>query len=525
MREGIGFASYPGWSLTDARAGSAQRVAGGPGAEPLRTAAVSFRHEGSDALSLEEVSLAVGRGEFLLVAGRSGCGKTTLAHALTGFIPHYFRGHLDGQVYIEGVGTTHSTIPELAQHVGLVQQDPEGQLCTLRVEDEVAFGPENLALSEPEVRQRVAWALETVGAAHLAGRSTASLSGGEKQRVALASILAMGPHTLILDEPTSGLDPAGARDVFAALGEMRRQGQHTLVVIEHRIRRLLPLATGVARMDGGRLAMVSAEALAEGLAAPRADAGPPPVDRSSDPLLEVTGLSVRRQGDTAGPELLRDLSLRLWPGEVVCLMGDNGSGKTTLLKSLVGLLPPVRPFRMRVGRDDLSGDKPARRAKKVGLLFQNPNHQLFGRTVLEAALMPANNLCPDSRGAHERAMKLLDSFGLADRAQASPVALSHGQKKRLALASVLAYAPDVLLLDEPFAGQDDLFAAQVMQAVSEHCCARGGTALIVAHDPELAAAHSHRLLFLDGGEVVIDAPPERAFSELRAAGRPEYCPV
>ncbi|HOL18488.1 MAG TPA: ABC transporter ATP-binding protein, partial [Bacillota bacterium] len=214
---------------------------------------LSFTYYGAAGPALEGINLQLRPGEFLILTGPSGCGKSTLALCLTGFIPHGYTGLMEGTVEVKGLDTRENTPGRLAGLVGLVQQDPEMQLCTLRVMDEVAFGPENLGLDPAEVTARVRWALAAVGASDLAERDLYSLSGGEKQKVAIASVLAMRPSLLILDEPTANLDPRCTAEVLAVMEKLRRDEDITVIVIEHRLERLLPLADRALYMERGRI--------------------------------------------------------------------------------------------------------------------------------------------------------------------------------------------------------------------------------------------------------------------------------
>ncbi|HHY93576.1 MAG TPA: ABC transporter ATP-binding protein [Firmicutes bacterium] len=521
----------------------------GPGSVCVQD--VSFTYQQATEESLRRFSLDIAPGEFVLVAGPSGSGKSTLAMCLTGFVPHYFPGRFQGSVRVGDLDTLRCDVYRLAQEIGLVQQDPEGQLCTLRVEDEVAFGPENLCLHGEEVRRRVGWALQAAGAAHLRGRGTAALSGGEKQKVAIAAMLAMGCHTLVLDEPTSSLDPRSTREVFEAISSLRGGNGPTVLVIEHRLHHFLPLASRlVVVREGEKAADVPAAAVSAAFTGSDGwpsgsgplTSGPPthglltPEPVTPGPVtLAVRDLDFRwpdpegitstgAAGSTAirGSRVLRGVSFDLRAGEITVLMGDNGSGKSTLLGLILGFYRPQGGNVFLHGRD-ITGEPVARRARRIGLVFQNPHHQIFERTVRDEVLLPARNFGHDEETAWKQAQEILEGMGLLGYSAAHPLALSFGQKKRLNLATMLTYRPDVLLLDEPFAGQDEV-AVQVVMDVLYGFCRQGGTVLLVCHEPSLVPRYCHRVLFLEGGEVTVDAAPPQAFALLRKRGRTEYCP-
>jgi energy-coupling factor transport system ATP-binding protein len=305
---------------------------------------LSFTYRGASCPALKDINLEVEPGEFITLTGASGCGKSTLALCLTGFIPHAFAGSMSGTVLVNGLDTRETPPGKLAGIAGLVQQDPELQLCTLKVMDEVAFGPENLRLSTPEIARRVHWSLAAVGAEALIDRDVHTLSGGEKQRVAVAAVLAMHPSLLILDEPTANLDPRCTGEVLQVLQKLRREQGTAIITIEHRLENLLPLSDRLLLMDKGILreeykrGNFPAQKTHFPIFKPWVshDGGPNSGKgkAAADPLIRVEGLHFS-YGDKP---LLKDVSFTLQTGEITAVMGDNGSGKTTLLHALLGLI-------------------------------------------------------------------------------------------------------------------------------------------------------------------------------------------
>ena len=257
---------------------------------------LSFSYYDTDSRSLDDVSLEIPAGQFVVISGPSGCGKSTLALAMGGYIPRIFEGTMKGSITVDGSCTTDTDLADLASLIGIVQQDPEAQLCTLSVEDEVAFGPENLLLPADEVHARIEEALAMVGASHLKGRSVLELSGGEKQRVAIASMLAMRPKALILDEPTSNLDPSGAAEVLAAIERLKKTTGMTIVVIEHRLDRLIALADRMIVMSSGKIVADGAPSDVKG---DHFKESPMPTRR--DPELIVDGGGIRARRRHQGP--------------------------------------------------------------------------------------------------------------------------------------------------------------------------------------------------------------------------------
>jgi energy-coupling factor transporter ATP-binding protein EcfA2 len=561
---------------------------------------LTYTYAGSETPAIKDIDLTVRPGEFVTITGPSGCGKSTLSFCLTGFIPHSFDGVMEGKATIGGSDTRSCTPGELAGIVGLVQQDPESQLCTLKVIDEIAFGPENICLPSDEIKERVDWALSAVGLSGLTERAVHTLSGGEKQRLAIASVLAMRPQLLILDEPTANLDPRGCREVLTVIKKLHQELKTAIIVIEHRLQYLLPFSdrliliedgkitsdhrphqfhrfyptikakdnkeTGSSHSaqksphdDGGHrglfplqgegsLALKSADgadsadkeqfsdahkgfpssdgaAVEAGMSSLKDVNSQMPDDGSmqQEPspvhsLLSVEDITVKYEQKTA----LNRISFSLYPGETVAVMGDNGCGKTTLLNVLLGIHKPDQG-QVYFDGEEITGCGVTKRAQEMGLTSQNPNHQLFERTVIREASLHSQFLARDLEHSLERVEQLLDEFDLASYREQVPFALSLGEKKRLTLVSVLAYQPRILLLDEPLVGQDQERLELLLDTLSEHR-RQGGLTVMVCHEPLVVESCCQRVLFFDQGNLILDCPTEEAFAELARKGRDEYLP-
>jgi energy-coupling factor transporter ATP-binding protein EcfA2 len=493
---------------------------------------LSFRFGGSLRHALRDVNLSVDAGEFLVVTGPSGCGKSTLALAIGGYLFRQYEGQAEGMIAVAGMDVQQQPIYDVAEVVGLVQQNPEAQFCTLTVQDEIAFGLENRCLHRDEIRERMAWALGIVGAEHLADRSLSTLSGGEKQKVAIAAMMATRPQVLIFDEPTSNLDPSATAEIFRVIGQIRAQAGITVLVIEHKIAYLRPFQPRLVVMDDGQIshdgpmaAIVSD--LYDAWRKPTQVPGPPHARRPKRPeeAPDRSLPSVRVQDLYAGHNgtpVLKGVSVEMSPGEFVAVMGDNGSGKTTFLQSLLGLLKPSQ------GRVDVLGHDTRRTsvsqlAREVGFVFQNPDHQLFADKVWDEAAFAPRNFGTLDGATQSHIEALLERCGLGERHADHPYKLSYGQKRRLNLVSVLAYRPRLILLDELLIGQDPANASLLM-GLLEECTAQGAVVVMVNHAPEITWQHASRLLFFDGGRVVVDAPTEEAFRQLETLGWQAYQP-
>lgn len=502
-------------------------------AELLRARGVRIRHDGATAWTPDGVDLDVAPGEVLLVLGPSGCGKSTLALALNGLIPHAVPAELDGTVVVAGTDTASARVAELSEHVGMVFQDPDAQIVTGTVLDEVCFGPENRLLPADEVLRRAEEALRAVGLWERRADDPGTLSGGGKQRLAIACALALDAPLLVLDEPTANLDPAGAAELYAILAGLGK----AVVLVEHNLDAAMSIVDSVLVLDAdGRMVArgpaaevlrARAEELLElgvwlptatlaglrlraaGLAigrmpltpeeltaavagvdaggattiytAPRGPSPAPPPAGAPAPAqaqaVAVRALTLRR----GRREVLRDVSLTVARGDFLAVVGPNGAGKTSLVQAIAGLL--------RVPRGTVAADP-------VGFVFQNPEHQFVRHSV-------ADELAFGLRGRPEaevtaRVDAMLATLGLTGLRDAHPFLLSGGQKRRLSVGTALIAGAPLLVLDEPTFGQDRARAAELLGMLAR-LNADGTTVVIVTHDLGLAAEYaSHVAIVADG---------------------------
>jgi energy-coupling factor transporter ATP-binding protein EcfA2 len=484
----------------------------------IRIQGLSFCFQGSPQCALRDVDLAIAQGEFVVITGPSGCGKSTLALAIGGYLFRQQDGEATGTVTVAGMDVRQRPIYDVAEVVGLVQQNPEAQFCTLTVQDEVAFGLENRRLPREDIRRRVTWALEIVMATHVADRPLAALSGGEKQKVAIAAAMAAKPRVLIFDEPTSNLDPTATAEVFGAISRIRAKADITVIVIEHKVDYLLPFEPRLVMMDAGCVVY-------DGPAAASWPVGEPVNRQISQRHADVAAPAVRVAGlhlGYDGASVLQDVSLEIALGEFVALMGDNGSGKTTFLQGLLGLLKPHRG-RVEVLGQDTRRTPVSHLARQVGFVFQNPDHQLFAESVWKEATFALRNFDALDGPSRARTERLLARCGLKDRGQDHPYRLSYGEKRRLNLISVLAHAPRLILLDELLIGQDARNATFLLELLRDQV-EQGSTVVMVNHNPEVTRRYANRLVFFNSGKVIVDAPTEEAFRRLDALGMHAYLP-
>lgn len=471
---------------------------------------VSVTHLGAAHPSPREVSLTIARGEVVLLIGPSGSGKSTLALTLDGLVPHAVDADLDGVVRIDGRDAADASPAELSTRVGMVFQDPDAQIVTSSVLNEVAFGLENLRLPVAEVLARSEDALRRMGLWERRDDDPAVLSGGGRQRLAIACALAMQAPLLVLDEPTANLDIAGAAEVYAALAELAASGEHGVLLIEHDLEAALPLATRVVVLDrDGRIAVEGepraviardADRLRElGVwlpgAAPERPA--PWTPGPAAPAISARGLTVTRDRRA----VLRDVSLDIPTGSFTAIVGPNGAGKTTLAQALAGVVPPPRGT-VRVAGMDAGAARPRRLAERVGFVFQNPEHQFVAHTVRGELEHGLRHLRHDERDRRVReAIARFDLAGLEDR---HPFRLSGGQKRRLSVATALIAGAErpggVLVLDEPTFGQDRARAEELLTLLDE-LHRRGTTIVVVTHDLRLVARHATHTAVLEDGRL------------------------
>ena len=523
---------------------------------------------------LRDLSFEVGRGEFVLVLGASGAGKSTLGLCLNGIVPHV-QGATQGELIVANHRVTEWPVSTLGSKVGIIFQDVESQLCMLYVRDEVAFGPENLQVPSAEVEQRVKDSLEFVGLQGYENKFVFELSGGQKQKVAIASVLAMRPEILFLDEPTANLDPRSTNELVELIGELRRD--HTILIFENKVDHLASLADRLLVLDGGSLAFdgpvrevleehgdtlvndlgvwipqvsevelglrrrkhirsaVFPLSLGEAveqfsplsfrLDQPAVSASPARV--ALGPTIEVEHVDFRYDDGTVA---LRDVSFAIRQGEKVAIVGPNGSGKTTISKHFMGLLKPTKG---RVLVDGIDTRKTSTRelSKRVGFVFQNPEHQFVRDSVRDEVAFSLQIGGMEEVEIARRVDHEIQIFNLKGLEERHPFSLSGGERRRLSVATMIIAHPEVLILDEPTYGQDKLNTVRMMDAVvaglADDRSAREITLVLVTHDMKLVAAYADRAIVMRQGSVAFDGPTSSLFLDpglLRDANL-EYPPL
>jgi energy-coupling factor transport system ATP-binding protein len=515
---------------------------------------LSYRYRGQKERALEDISLDISQGDFLVVMGPSEAGKSTLAATINGLVPHFFRGKFEGQVDVYGKNTQDHTVAVMAEEVGMVFQDFEAQLFSTNVELEVAFGPENFAVARDEIERRIEKNLHLVGLEEYRNRPPSTLSGGQKQKLAIASVLAMQPKILVMDEPTTDLDPISKLGVFNIADQLRQRDDMTLIVVEHeteealKARHILLLNKGkVIRYGPGHEVLRDVDLLESNGVRPldivkyfhqmgETDLPMAPEDGLSrfhakgwrisdakhaklvandkaraqqygDIIIRCQGLKHSYSGKV---EALRGVDLEIHRGEMIAIVGQNGSGKTTLVKHFNGLLMPTE------GSIEVDG-KPANEqgvfvlGKKVGYVFQNPDHQIFSETVFdEVAFSPRLRKMSDEE-VKQRVEEALEAVGLSGFESKDPFSLTKSGRQRVAVASVLAAKPEVLILDEPTTGLDYAEQRSMMELVRQ-LNEKGSTIIFVTHHMWVVSEYAHNVVVLNDGQVILRGTTREVFS-------------
>ncbi|MCZ7574461.1 MAG: energy-coupling factor ABC transporter ATP-binding protein [Ardenticatenaceae bacterium] len=524
---------------------------------------VTFTYLGERAPALQDINLEVMAGEFVLILGPSGSGKSSLVNLLNGTIPSIFEGGLTGDVIVDGRNTRDHPTSELATILGQVLQDPEAQIVNLFVRDEIYFGPENLNMPAEVIRRNAEEVMSFVNITHLQDREVFHLSGGQKQKVALASVLAVKPKILVLDQPTANLDPHSTREVFRLLGRLNTELGITVLVVEHNVDDLIDLVSTVVVMNEGRIAIAgsprevfgpefSGSSTQLGLWMPQiAELGlhlngvvdglsrvPLTVDEAfgplvaalarvpeerqalsdpdhpflrhesvaseqpSRPLIEINNLSFTYPGGEA--RALSNVNLRIDQGDFVAVIGKNGSGKSTLAKILTKINEPP-PGTVSIRGRDITKMSLFDVTNSIGYVFQNPDHQFVTDTVFDEVAYSLRVRGVPEQEVTVRVIQVLEHFGLQTYTGLSPFALSMGHRRLLSVATMLVVDQDAIILDEPTIGQDQVSSDLLMGFLTE-LNGQGKTVIVITHDMRLISKWVGRAVIMSDSRVLFDGP-------------------
>ncbi|MHA1110702.1 MAG: ABC transporter ATP-binding protein [Promethearchaeota archaeon] len=515
---------------------------------------LSFQYNNTKFPALKNINLEIKQGEFILITGKSGCGKTTLLRALNGLIPHFYGGVVEGSIQVKGSNPFKEGPRNISTIIGTVFQNSENQLLMKNVDSEIAFGMENLGYSPEDMELKVHQISEELGFQHLLDREISTLSGGEKQKIAFASILVMGPDILLLDEPTSELDPLAAKELMELLRALNKRANKTIIITEHRLERVLDYIDRLILMKEGMILadseprdVFSSTEYSKSFSPPLIelfqdlknsypDAKIPlnvieakkslkkilPLltiskisdkqlihDSNSAPLLELKKVSYKYP---SSPDwVLQNISMSIYPQDFIAFVGKNGSGKTTLMKQMNGLLRP------QIGRitylDHDTKDKTiAQLSRDVGYIFQNPSIQFYQDSLYDELSFVLKNYEFKEKERDSLIQETLEQFNLYQYKDKYGRFLSIGEQQRAALATVLLFKPSILVLDEPTHGMDIQQKIAFMEYLNVYRM-QGNAVVLVTHDVETVAKYAKRVLVLSEGKIIDEGPTHSMLSK------------
>jgi len=481
----------------------------------------SYTYPGEQTPTLRNLNLSIDQGAFVVITGISGSGKSTLGKAIAGFLFQDEEPNYTGKIWVNNVNMAQITLYEASERVAYIQQNPEDQFCTLTVMDEIAFGLENLCINAGEIDKKINEVLSIVKGFHLKDRNLATLSGGEKQKVAIASMLALSPDVLILDEPTSNLDPIATENIFKSLYHIRQSQELTIIIIEHKLNQLKPYEPETYELKCGALKpRTSINAYKPGCskAVRNLTTNQNSTHKENKPLIEIHQLDVT----LGGQRILHDINLNIVQDEFVALMGPNGSGKSTLLETIMGF-HEIRSGSITTVDHEISKERTSALVQHVGYIFQNPDHQLFTQSVWDEATFTSGNLHMLNDDRKSKADELLAQMGLISRKNDHPHRLSYGEKRRLNLIAAMLHAPQLLLIDELLIGQDMANAHAWMNILKTYT-QQGNTVVLVNHHSDLTQDYCDRVLFMNDGRIVINQTSSEAFKTIESLGYNAFLP-
>ena len=513
----------------------------------IRVESLKYKYPNSDSFALDDVSFTIDKGQFIGIAGTNATGKTTLCYALSGLIPHFFKGAYGGDVFIGEMEVFTHDISDITAKVGLVFENPFSQMTGAKftVYDEIAFGLENLGIPREEMHERIQESMRLLDIEALRDNNPFSLSGGQMQRVAIASVIAMKPDILILDEPTSQLDPQGSAEVFRVVENLSKEGM-TIVMVEQKVEKLAAYADRIFLMHAGKLIDTGTPAeifsrddlqtfgveppiyttVSKALHLGKKETGLYPVSLDEMPADVINGKLITEPIiETDSPEItVNDLHFNYtkdspilqgvnvtFRGEPTAIIGQNGAGKTTFVKLLKALLKPTAGDIIMNGKS-IKDMTAAKLARTIGLVFQNPNDQIFKNNVLDEVMFGPLNIGQTSEVARANAEKMLKLVGLLDKAGDNPYDLSLAERKMIAVASILAMDTAIVIFDEPTMGQDAQGKKKLKEIISG-LHAQGKLVLCILHDMDFVAETFGRTVIFSNGKLLYDGPTRQAFAE------------
>lgn len=519
----------------------------------------SFKYRSQKEPTLKDINLAIYPGEKVLIVGPSGSGKSTLAHCINGLVPFSYRGDITGSYRIKGKDPSKLGIFELSQSVGTVLQDTDGQFIGLTVAEDIAFALENDCVTQQEMFRRVDEAADLVAVGELLSHAPGELSGGQKQRVSMAGVLVCDVDILLFDEPLANLDPATGKRTIALIDEIKKQKNATILIIEHRLEdalyrdvdRIIVVGEGRIVADTTPNELLATDILADqGIREPlyiaalkeagcriKAEDAPshietmelkdycetlrhwyqsvavPEVQPEKELILELQNISYSYESKI---RVLRDINFKVHRGEMLGIVGKNGAGKSTLSNLICGFMQPDKG-RILFGGEDIADKSIKERGEKIGLVMQNPNQMISKPMIFDEVALGLTARGVPEEEIKERVNETLKICGLYAFRNWPISALSFGQKKRVTIASILVLNPEVLILDEPTAGQDYRHYMEIMEFLKEINEKYGITIIMITHDMHLMLEYTDRAVVLADGQLLADALPAEVLTDGQVA--------
>ena len=489
----------------------------------------SYRYSSEEDLVLKHVTFTINEGDFVGIVGCNRAGKSTLCKSIVGIVPVVVGGDWDGEILVDGKSMNETRGKGVMDVVGIVFQDAESQFTQQTVEDEIAFAMCNFGYDRALMRERIQFAAEACGLAGMLDRSPYRLSGGQQQRLAVACILELQPRVIILDESTSQLDPIGRDEIFRLVGQLHKAGK-TIIMVDHNIEKIAEAVDKVLVLHEGELVayddphkvfadkenmnshFVRLPQVTDAALALRGRLGGTPdlprrCVKMAEAVIRVEKLvHVYPRGNV---KALKGIDLDINKGDVVSIVGQNGSGKTTLVRHFNGLLRPTEGKVYLMGEDS-TGKSVAEMSRRCGYVFQNPNHQIFCTTVREELMVAPKYFGFTQQQADESLKMVSELMGLEHLLDKHPMTLDYTTKKIITIASVLIFAPEVLVLDEPTGGLDEV-GREMLTKIIRLMHDEGHTVVIISHDMDYVAENSSRVVVMAQGEILDDAVPEKVF--------------
>ncbi len=529
----------------------------------VKMADVSYSYPNTEKKTLNQIDIEAPKGKFTVIMGKTGAGKTTTVLCLNGIIPQLNEGSLTGKIEVAGLDTSKYRIQTLAKYVGIVMQDTSTQVFGSTVEEDVAFGPRNYLVPRQEIFRRIQESLRRVRLEGYEKRQTSQLSGGEKQRLAIAGILAMQPKIIVLDEPTSELDPLGREEIYTTINDLNKEQDTTILAVEHSSQEVCEKAEQLIVINDGRtvwagdpreffrderlvtengikplpVASVGWRLLDAGLIDKKHV--PLNVDQAYEMICALlNGRTIRYQPSRPvdmcesseheeiirienlshvydnGKKALENVNLSIKRGEFVAIIGQNGAGKTTLVKHLIQILLP-KTGSVWINGENIKTKNSIELTKVIGYVFQDPDNQIFSNTVYKELEFGLKNIDIDEEERKKRIELALSLTGLTGKEEEHPFSLGKGERQMIAVASILVMQPDILVIDEPTTGQDWAGINRMMSLV-ETLNQNGTTIVMITHDMDIVAKYATRTIVMTGGEVILDGETRDVFASADA---------